>query len=165
MGKDLDEFNLANKLIEENKDYGYFAGEQTTELIEKAEKALNVVFPESYKQFLLQYGAGSFGSSEVYGVIKYDFVNSSVPDAVWLTMREREHGLVKDAVVIYSVGDGWQHCLLCNQSNEQNNIVSYYAPAPAELQKYETVFESFGEFLLEIVKSEISMKMDNNKTL
>ena len=61
---------------------------------------LGLEFPPSYRRFVLDFGAGSFGASEVYGVIDSNFENSSVPDAVWCTLDVREFDLTLDLVVL-----------------------------------------------------------------
>lgn len=62
----------------------------TDELIEKAERYLDVRFPDDSRAFLKRWGTLSIGPLEFYGVCKEDFVTSSVPDAIWYTQRRRQ---------------------------------------------------------------------------
>jgi len=64
-------------------------GEKPVSLIDSAEDTLGVKFPPSYREFLLLFGCGDIAGQEFYGVIKPDFAKSGIPDAVWLTIRER----------------------------------------------------------------------------
>lgn len=73
----------------------------TDELIEKAERYLDVRFPDDYRAFLKRWGTLSIGPLEFYGICKEDFVNSSVPDAIWYTQRKRQQlGLPKELVIL-----------------------------------------------------------------
>jgi len=91
----------------------YFSGAKTEELISKAEQRLGLAFPASYRQFLAQYGAGSVGSLEIYGVIADDFDAGAVPDGVWLTLKRRlDSALPKNLMIIGDVGDGSYYCIM-----------------------------------------------------
>ena len=65
-------------------------GKQSEEIIVSAEKKIGYHFPPTYRNFLIKYGAGNIGSSEIYGVISRDFENSSIPDAVWYALKMRK---------------------------------------------------------------------------
>jgi len=61
---------------------------------------------------LIEHGAGSFGSSEVYGVVGTGFDESSVPDGIWYTLSERkESNLPSTMVVIFNDGTGDLFCI------------------------------------------------------
>lgn len=71
-----------------------FEGPKPEMLVAKAESALGLRFPPSYRRFLLELGCGDINGLEVYGLIDGDFEKSTVPDGVWLTLNERrEFGL------------------------------------------------------------------------
>lgn len=105
---DLTLMKAFNFIDESNGD---FDGEKPQSLIEKAEKTLGLYFPRSYKAFLQKYGCGDADGVEFYGVINDDFENSSVPDAIWLTLEERKTGLPNHLVIISSSGDGSYYAL------------------------------------------------------
>lgn len=50
-----------------------FTGAVTAEEIQKAEKLLNITFPESYKAFLLDFGAGDIGGEVRWKTKKSSF--------------------------------------------------------------------------------------------
>jgi hypothetical protein len=91
-----------------------FDGPKDEDLIVAAEQALGLTFPHDYRRFLAEFGAGSFGGTEIYGVIDADFVNSSVPDAIWNTLTLREDGLPPNVVAFHATGDGEELCLVCD---------------------------------------------------
>lgn len=130
-------------LIEKNG--GDFEGEKDDALIAKAEQALGVVLPLSYKQFLSTFGCGDIEGLEFYGLIGDDFESSGIPDAIWLTLDERKSGLPKNLVLIYAVGDGSYYALDVSQtdSNGECPVVSY--DANGDMEK---VADDYGSFLL-----------------
>lgn len=70
------DYNRAANLINENPNLADFVGGCNETLIKEAEEKLSLLFPQLYKNFLLKYGAGNFGSEEIYGIVKSDFDNS-----------------------------------------------------------------------------------------
>ena len=75
----MSDYERAAALIAESKDDADFAGPRPAELIQAAEEALGVQFPPTYRRFVSEYGAGNIGSTEIYGVIDFDFEASSIP--------------------------------------------------------------------------------------
>lgn len=95
------------------------AGAKSDEIVASAEKALGLKFPPSYKEFLLSFGCGDISGQEFYGVVNSDFVNSGIPDAVWLTIRERSDSqLPKRLVIVGAQGDGAYYALDCGRVGE-----------------------------------------------
>src|SRR5262245_51085915 len=107
----LEKYRRARELIA-RAGGGHFEGPKPEWLVAKAEAALGLVFPPSYRQFLLDLGCGNVAGFEVYGLVDDDFTNSAVPDAVWLTLEERRvAGLDPRFVIIGALGDGSFDCL------------------------------------------------------
>lgn len=84
----MNEYQMAIKIMAENDKLCDFVGEIDDDIIKKAEKTLGTIFPELYRAFISAFGAGNYGSQEIYGIIEGDFINSGVPDAIWLTLKE-----------------------------------------------------------------------------
>lgn len=80
------------KLIEllKNSEKGDFEGEKSDELIQKAESFLETNIPENYKLFLKNLGCGDINGKEIYGIVRDEFVDSSVPNMVWFTKKMRD---------------------------------------------------------------------------
>ena len=155
MNSDLFDYKKAAEIVDAHSEKQHFIGGNGEDLIDLAEKRLRVSFPLSYKEFLGDFGGGSFGSSEIYGVIHDNFEESGVPDMVWRTQIERKNGLPCDLIVICDEGDGWIDCIRCS-GETRGEVVGYYTPAPAEIQEYEVLYSGFGNFFLDAVKSQIS---------
>lgn len=94
----------------------------TVEDVKMMEKYYNIVFPESYKDFLLQYGGGYFAFTIVYSFDKQScfYVKSNVsPDFVMdnkifpvidfetgdLAGFKVNNGKCEDTILLYSHGD------------------------------------------------------------
>ncbi|MBC1502529.1 SMI1/KNR4 family protein [Listeria booriae] len=154
----IESYNKAKEIIEENEELVDDFGEMQESLIIKAQKELGVDFPDEYKYFLTDFGALTFGSIEIYGVFKEDFENSGVPDAVWATLNERKLvNMPQYLVVIYNTGMGELLCLNFRDlnDNQEPKVTSYFAGFDESAQKHEVLYESFGDFILDMVKEEI----------
>jgi hypothetical protein len=154
------DYETAIKLIEENKDLKIVIGGCSLNLICLAESKLNLKFPNSYKEFLMQYGALCFGAEEIYGIVKEDFEKSEVPDSIWYTLLERRVAKMPDSLlVIYDTGSEELFCLdFNNLSIEGEPTVVVFVPGvDLEYQSYEIIAEDFGQFLLDRVKIELNI--------
>jgi antitoxin YobK len=137
-----------------------FVGPRSDNLIILAEKALDIRFPATYRRFLSEYGAGAFGSDEIYGIIDADFANSGVPDAIWFTLQERKNwDLPNNLVAIYDADDGEIYCLDVEAiERDETPIITYQSAYPPEEQHRETIARDFGEFLLQLVQRQVNWK-------
>ena len=145
------DYEHAAELVAGHPDLADFVGARDEELVRAAEAALGVRFPPSYRRFLRELGAGSFGGQEIYGVIHADFENSGIPDAVWNTFSLRNDGdIPPDLVAIYATGDGEQ---LCVQSGSSETPI--LAIWPGSDEEPEVVATDFGAWFREIVEDEL----------
>ena len=55
----LQDLDVALAIIAANPDSAYFAGPKSAELIRRAEEALGLSLPPTYRKFVAAYGAGS----------------------------------------------------------------------------------------------------------
>lgn len=150
------DLEAAFRIIDENG--GDFEGSKPEFLIEAAEGALGLSFPPTYRRFLLEYGCGDIAGVEIYGVIKSDFVNSSVPDAIWLTLRQRDEGqLSTSGIVVYSNGDGSYAVLNANDrsSDDECPVVEWTPGADGDLKSAPRLADDFGAFLFQTVSDAI----------
>ncbi len=101
------ELDAVLRLVEEHDDEADFVGPREESLIEAAEQALGLRFPPTYRRFLLELGTGGFDGEEIYGIISEDLGRAGVPNAIWLTLDERQSsGLPGSMVTIYNDGMG-----------------------------------------------------------
>jgi antitoxin YobK len=89
-----------------------FAGEKPAALVEKAEIALGVRLPKSYRDFLKSYGFISFEGLEYYGVIDEEFEKSGVPDVVWYNHHLRIAQSFPAHLIVVSNNDGVEYMCL-----------------------------------------------------
>ncbi|OCG35163.1 hypothetical protein A9G29_02425 [Gilliamella sp. Fer2-1] len=138
-------------VIERNSENADFLGHKDPNLVIAAEKSLNITFPNSYRYFLTELGAGGIYGQEFYGVINNDFINSGIPDAIWLTLKERkESNLPEYLVLIYFGGDGDYYAIDCRDPN--NAPIVYWEPgASQENDKLHKIADDFGAFFKETI--------------
>lgn len=153
----MNNYEKAKLLIIENIDMMDYFGKCPNYIIDLAERTLGVTYPKDYRDFVSNFGAGNFGSSEIYGVFREDFSNSGVPDSVWLTLLERKDiDFPEHLVIIHVLGNGELFCFDYNRLNLNGEpmIVSF----TPNRNDYELVYDSFGDFLLDIVTGELEIK-------
>lgn len=151
-------YQQAKHIILTNEEMADFVGECSTELIKMAEEKIGLRFSGLYLDYLLTFGAGNFGTQEIYGIINNDFEHSSVPDAIWYTLTERrEINLPKNLLVIYDTGSDELFCLDFNKQdiNGEPEVVSFVPGVELKYQEYNVVANDFGDFLLDLVNQEL----------
>ncbi|WP_392551413.1 SMI1/KNR4 family protein [Orbus wheelerorum] len=141
----------AINIINEDIDLADFIGEISPDLIDKAEGMLGVKFPESYKYFLENLGCGDIYGQEFYGIIKADFINSGIPDAIWITLKMREEsGLPDYFVIVYFGGDGDYYAIDCRDPNKAPLIC--WMPGESKYDGLHTkIANDFGIFFKETI--------------
>jgi antitoxin YobK len=139
----------------QHPDECWFAGPRDHDVVLAAEAALGLKFPEAYRLFATQLGAGSFGAQEILGVISDDFANSGIPDCVWKTLKDREElNLPRSMIVIYF--DGGIDFFVLDTAESEDPSVRVWRPGISSAgDDLETIALSFGQFLFDIVKSEL----------
>ncbi len=156
----IQDYNIAVDLLQQNQNLSDFVGECSEYIVKKAEEKLSIEFPQSYRSFLRNFGAGNFGTEEIYGVVKEDFENSGIPDAIWFTLKQRkEINLPSNLLIIYHTGGEEMFCLDINKIGRYGEpvVVSFIIGVDLEFQKYEVIANDFGEFFLQRVKSELGI--------
>jgi len=148
----IQDLDKAIELIAKNGG-GDFEGEKDPSLVEKSEKMLGLKFPPTYKKFLHTLGCGDIEGLEFFGIINDDFENSSVPDAIWLTLDERKKGLPNNFILVYAAGDGTYCAIDTSQvnSNNENPVIAYTPDGSTK-----TIADDYGSFLLSELKTVLS---------
>lgn len=152
------ELQRAYELIDTHRTIADFAGPKDESLVDAAQNILGVSFPPTYLRFLLDLGAGNFGYAEIYGVIDEDFTAPSVPDAIWLTLRDRiDFGLPQHLVHILDVGDGTSFFIDTGTVEHDGEcpVVSLMLSYPLDVQQPNIVEADFGKLLLRVVQEVI----------
>jgi len=142
---DLEE---AFKLIQNNRGVARFSGPKPEELARGAEVALGLVFPPTYRTFLLRLGAGSLMAEEFYGITKGGLTSPSVPNAIWLTLNERrKRNLPESVIIVGDNGVGGRYVIDTSKKNADGDspVVDWW---PNNLPS-QVVADDFGAFLLQ----------------
>lgn len=151
-------YQKAKKIIKKNKDLADFEGKKSAELIAKAEAAVGLKFTGSYLDYLQTFGAGNFGSEEVFGIIDEDFEDSSVPDAIWYTLNLRKDiNLPANFLAIYDTGSDEVFCLDFNDMDAEGEpkVVALDPAYALSNQTLEVIADDFGNFLLDLIEEEL----------
>ena len=145
----MEYYHKAKKLLD--MDAVDFTGAVTTEEIQKAEKLLNITFPESYKAFLLDFGAGDIGGEVIFGIVKNKQKDADI-DTVKITRMEHEYQMPKHmAVIFYDSSDDSLYCLNTSKMCEgECPVVS----VPSDYSNIKVVADSFGEFFYQLVEDD-----------
>ena len=143
----------AAEIIDANYDLAEFVGPVAYEEVWVAEGQLGVTFPDSYREFLQKYGAGSFGGHQIYGLGVPD---TGLPNVVWATeaVRASDDFFPADMVVIQDTGQGDLLCLATARMREDNEcpVVQWIPEMSFEEQAFEEINSTFAHFLLRIVR-------------
>ena len=142
-------FDAVVEVLQEHEDICDFSGGISEAKIKSAENYLGVSFPDSYKDFLKIYGTIDIGCYEIYGILKScNFIDSGVPDAIWMTMEERKAiDLPEELVIVYDTGMEFFFCLDTSEMKDgECPVVSISDCGGGEK---EIVYDSFPEFLME----------------
>ncbi|MDU5488654.1 MAG: SMI1/KNR4 family protein [Serratia liquefaciens] len=150
----LNDMKNAIDIINGKIDEADFDGPKDDALIKSAEKVLCLSFPITYRFFLENLGCGDIAGQEFYGLIKSDFFNSSVPDAVWITIQERNNSNLPDNYIIVSAtGDGDYVVLDCAQSGSEAPV-KLWSPGVNDHQlAFKPLANDFGEFFYKQMQS------------
>lgn len=133
-------YSELTELISARLDLAEFGRGADPSAIAAAADRLGVTLPESYRWFLLWYGAGSFGPHAFYGI--------GALDAVTLTeaLRAAEPGF-PPAFVAVSLEGSEALCLDTAAVAQEAPVVAWVAGRPAATQPLEIVSGSFVELL------------------
>ena len=144
----------AADIIDANLDLAELAGPVPFEEVWVAENRLGVTFPDSYREFLQKYGAGSFGGIPVYGLGVPDV---ALPNVVWATeaLRAADDFFPGDLVVIQDTGEGDLLCLATSRMRDDNEcpVVQWIPEMSFEEQMFEVVNRTFAGFLLRVARN------------
>lgn len=117
-----------------------FVGGVSDEEIRHAMDELSVVFPESYKAFLADFGGGDAGGQVIMGITDIEEEN-----VVKATQMERSVGMPEHFIIIDVVCD----MLCCLDISKMKNGECPVVMLTEDYEIEETVAESFGQYLFD----------------
>ncbi len=141
-----------------NHEDTFFVGQRSNDLIASAEFSLTLTFPDTYRIFVCNYGAGNIFGQEFYGVTNDNFENSTAPNAIWLTLHERaKYDLPEYLILISLTGDGHYYALDYSQRYENGEcpVVEWNPNISKAGDKLKVIAKNYGVFLLETIKSSV----------
>ncbi|MBN6207503.1 SMI1/KNR4 family protein [Ralstonia pickettii] len=103
-----------DKLIEKARGTGaevWIAGPATTADIDEVERALQVGFPPSYREFLANYGAMSLGDNAVSGITDEGPLLGNGGGVHYDTLRLRAEAALPVQLVVVGVHEDGAYCL------------------------------------------------------
>jgi hypothetical protein len=151
----IEALEKAFKIIDENIEIADFEGEKDEYLIKLAENMLGITFPESYKKFLKKLGCGDIAGEEFYGIIDDNFEKSSVPNGIWLTLKQRKsQNLPDNLLIVYGLGDGSYYALDTAKKSQNGDcpVVKWIPGLSKKGEKLDIIAVDFGEFFLKTIK-------------
>ncbi|MBD5088770.1 MAG: SMI1/KNR4 family protein [Clostridiales bacterium] len=122
-----------------------YVGGASKDEIECAMKELSVTFPESYKAFLNDFGAGDAGGEIIFGITDIEEEN-----VVEVTKMERREGLPDNFVIINYLDDTFFCLDISKMKNDECPVVEL----SEDYKVTKTVAESFGQFLYDYENEE-----------
>ena len=122
-----------------------YVGGASKDEIECAMKELSVTFPESYKAFLNDFGAGDAGGEIIFGITDIEEEN-----VVEVTKMERREGLPDNFVIINYLDDTF----LCLDISKMKNDECPVVELSEDYKVTKTVAKSFGQFLYDYENEE-----------
>jgi antitoxin YobK len=149
----MEDLDVALSLIRSRPDLARFVGPREEALVVAAEEALGRAFPPTYRRFVRELGAGSFGTCDLYGVIDDNFDDAAVPNGIWHTLTVRQFGLPAELILISESADGIDFGLDTSQRDEINEapVVEWTARGTPRT----IVATDFGRFLLDNVRMQL----------
>lgn len=148
----MSDLERAVEMISQMRDAD-FIGPKSETLIIAAEQRLGLAFPPSYRKFLACLGCGDVIGCEFYGLIGEDFDNSGVPDAIWITLRNRKSaGLFDSFILVSDTGYGNYYAIDVSKKTPEGDspVVEWQPLDSPEVRR--PIAEDFGAFLLEMVQ-------------
>jgi hypothetical protein len=152
---DLDQFL---RLVEEHDDEADFVGPRGAALVEAAESALGVSFPPTYRRFVTELGAGDIAGQEFYGIVSGEFVSSSVPNGIWLTLTARREWPLPGSMVVVGFDGGIGYYVLDTAkgvADQEPPVELWHPGASVPGEPLEQVAADFGAFVLRLTSDSL----------
>jgi len=149
----LEVINSAVKLAQSSGIKFMCFGRVETSIVNAYEQTLGVDFPKSFRFFLENFGRISFGSRDIYGVVKDGFNQSSVPNFYWFTKVLRERSDISNSMVVIGTSGFGPHIILETGKMDSDNECPVCLVRKTEI--IEDLAPSFGIFLSDEIKAEI----------
>jgi nucleoside-diphosphate-sugar epimerase len=112
-------------------------------------------------KILVTGGAGFIGSNFIHYIIKNNPDGFGVPNAIWLTLDEREKwNLPHQFIIISDAGYGDKYVLDSSQVNSEGEYPVVICHYNGDIYTTEKAYEDFGAFLL--AETQLSLEDDED---
>lgn len=151
----MDDLERFLELVNEHEDEADFVGPRDQGLVAAAEARLGLSFPPMYLRFLFELGAGDIAGQEFYGVISEEFVNSSVPNGIWLTLKARDEWHLPQSMVVVGFDGGVDYYVVDTAkaaSGDEPPVEIWRPGISAAGDELERRASDFGEFALRLTR-------------
>ena len=171
--------NKVFELFRLHSEYFHSGSEIPEAMIIKAEDALNVVLPPSYRNFIKKYGTAQFFGSEYYGISNAALRNGGdfesvkrIPDAIWYTLTERKQfQLPKKYIIVGAPGYGPLDAIDTSKPDEHGECpvvmiaINDEDPVTKEKEWYEMeqMAPDFGTYLYNQSKAALQNSIDSGE--
>lgn len=133
-------------------------GGKTEEDIRMSEKMLDIIFSNQCREFYAKYGYLSFYGNEIFGIDPNDDSGILEGNSVAYALNDRkEYNLPKEWIPIYNFDDGniaYLDYSSTNAEKEPKVIIAFYNGEKYEI--VETLAEDLGDFILQLVKEQVT---------
>jgi antitoxin YobK len=132
-----------------------FLSPRSEALILSAEAALGLPFPPSYRRFVSELGYAAIGGQVIYGVASDNFIDSTVPNGVWVTLNERQFpNTPHEMIVVGSTGYCSFYVLDTARRTPDGEcpVIEWWPGSGDDPADCKVVAEDFGAFFLMLVQ-------------
>ena len=136
---------MNNRIVDMINEYGEendFYGRINEGDIKLVEQRLGMIFPESYRCFIRNYGSGGICGVEILGI-----ENEDNPSVICGTERYRKLGLENGCIVIEDLGE----CTICIDTNDRDKVIRW----DRINKKKEYRYNDFYEYLIDTFQEAI----------
>jgi antitoxin YobK len=152
----LDALERALRIVRENPGSSTFVGPRADLFVRSAEQALGLCFPPSYRRFTLELGAGNVGATEIFGVVDMDFELSTLPDAVWLTLKAREESDCPADLILIGASDDELICLQVRADRQEGPVLALSFLNGDHAEGARVIAADFGTYFLAVAEVSLS---------
>lgn len=154
----MDDLDQAIALIRCHEDQCDFSGPEDEHLIRKAEHALGLTFPPTYRRFLSTLGVGGLFGLEIYGIINDNFENATIPNGIWLTLNHRKKWANPESLILIADnGVGGYYAIDTAQKNQSDEspVIDWFSEYARPPSSFPMIAEDFGAFF----RSEVETRL------
>ena len=139
--------------LDSGKIVGFAPGQQVPEAwIARAEAALGIRFPPSYRWWLENYGAGMLGDQSIFTILQMNFDEACGPDIVYQQLNNAVNGTRGPNALVVFEPESSDEIYYFDVSSPQGGGEYAVMREDLELGTIEQFAKSFDEFLLKQIQ-------------